>query len=291
VSVVDRLVLRPLVQGDLHDALRLKEQAGWNQTAEDWQRFLDFSPNGCLAAVLPDHGLVGTAATITYGGAVAWISMVLVDRHHQGAGIGGALLDAALAALAAAGVPTVKLDATPQGRPLYQKKGFVVEREIERWVLQREGGIPRPVGAPASSQPPLDDVALLDREAFGTDRRGLLESVAGSAPDLVLRVPGRGASGGLRGFALGRHGALADHLGPVAARDEAAAAWLVDEFLRRSRRSEVVVDRVCTQPWARELLASRGFTPQRTLTRMYRGTNAFPGTPEILCAIMGPEFG
>ena len=32
----------------------------------------------------------------------------------------------------------MKLDATPQGRVLYEKLGFVSEYDIERWMLKRE---------------------------------------------------------------------------------------------------------------------------------------------------------
>jgi hypothetical protein len=38
-------------------------------------------------------------------------------------------------------------------------------------------------------------------------------------------------------------------------------------------------------------LISIGFTEQRELIRMYRGKNAYPGTPEKQFAILGPEFG
>ena len=37
-------------------------------------------------------------------------------------------------------------------------------------------------------------------------------------------------------------------------------------------------------PWALALLAVKGF-------QFYRSENAHPGRPDLLCAILGPEFG
>jgi GNAT superfamily N-acetyltransferase len=279
--------LRLLAQSDIPRAMRLKDEAGWNQTAEDWQRFLAAGPQGCFAAVV-DGGLVGTATTIVYDGTVAWISMLLVDPRYRGAGIGKALLGAAMAHLEKLGVPTIKLDATPQGRPIYARLGFVEEYELERWTLRRpEAAVVSPSASGAIVEG-LDDIARLDRDAFGADRGGLVSSMAAAAPELVVQARRGGA---LDGFALGRHGSHADQLGPLVARDAATARQLLDDFLHRSRRGEVYVDRFSTHPWAQSVLLARDFQPSRPLTRMYRGTNDSPGVPEWQCAIMGPEYG
>jgi GNAT superfamily N-acetyltransferase len=92
------------------DGLRLCRAAGWNQTARDWAQFLDATPDGARIAVA-DGGVVGTAATIRYGGAFAWIGMVLVDPAVRGRGIGTRLFDEALGLLS--DIPVARLDATP----------------------------------------------------------------------------------------------------------------------------------------------------------------------------------
>ena len=53
-----------------------------------------------------------------------------------------ALLERAVRHLDERRVPSVKLDATPQGRPLYERMGFETEYEIERWLLEREAEPP-----------------------------------------------------------------------------------------------------------------------------------------------------
>ena len=73
--------------------------------------------------------------------------------------------------------------------------------------------------------------------------------------------------------------------------EESAAAEILDEFLRRTRRERVFVDIVKSNRFAEKLVRARGFVFSRPLTRMVRGPNGYPGRPELLCAVLGPEFG
>lgn len=275
--------LRVMTPDDIPAGMRLKEMAGWNQTRGDWERFLGASPQGCFVAET-DGEVVGTAATISYEGRFAWIGMVLVDPQRRGQGIGTKLLEKAIEYLDGCGMPSMKLDATPQGRLLYEKLGFVSECEIERWQWQRTPAPGATVGASSVTEEMLDQ----DREIFGADRSALLRSIALEHPALVLRTRRQGK---LAGYSFGRRGALADHLGPWVAQDESSARDLLDEFLLRSRGEKVFVDGMRNSPWAMKLLRDRGFQYSRSLTRMYRGRNDFPGRPELQGAILGPEFG
>jgi len=297
--------LRLMTAADIPAGMRLKEMAGWNQTPADWQRFLSASPDGCFVAE-SEGRVVGTATTITYkgadGGRFAWIGMVLVDAKHRGQGIGTRLLEKTIEYLDSCHVPSLKLDATPEGRPIYEKLDFVAEYEIERWRLTRapnagaSSAAVRSHGAPARSQtaagrvarPDLEKISKLDCDIFGADRSELLRSLDREAPALSQTLEWRGD---LAGYALGRCGSRADHLGPWMARDEAAAAELLDEFLRRSTRETVFVDVLRASPFAKPLVRARGFAFSRPLTRMVRGPNTHPGRPELLGAILGPEFG
>jgi ribosomal protein S18 acetylase RimI-like enzyme len=246
--------------------------------------------------------------------------MVLVDPQVRGKGIGTALLLKAIDYLDAKNVPCMKLDATPQGKPIYTRLGFQIEYEIERHSLTREAYGDSPslgvaptfracpeqsegsasaglkasatnqtgTQTPAVAAENLEPLLEFDHKVFGADRSALLRSLAKSAPELVAI---QGSGGAVEGFALGRQGSLADHLGPWAAANAAAAGAVCDDFLRRSRRPVVFVDALRENAWAPALLAARGFQFSRSLTRMYRGQNAHPGRPDLLGAILGPEFG
>lgn len=279
--------LRTMTPVDVAAGMRLKEIAGWNQTKEDWERFLRAEPEGCFVAEWNGQ-VAGTVTTIVYENRFAWIGMVLVDPQLRGKGIGTALLQKALDHLDAKKVPCVKLDATPQGKPIYARLGFQSEYEIERHSLTREIG---PKDSPATvsgGAEKLEALLKMDSEVFGADRSALLRSLADSAPELVTIARHEGT---VQGFALGRKGSQADHLGPWVASNALAAREVFERFLLRSRRQVVFVDVVRDNPWAPALLAGNGFQFSRTLTRMYRGENAHPGRPDFLCAILGPEFG
>ena len=299
-----------MTPADISAGMRLKEIAGWNQTQEDWERFLASDPQGCFVAECNGQ-VAGTVATIVYDGRFAWIGMVLVDPALRGKGIGTALLLKAIDYLDARKVPCMKLDATPQGKPLYARLGFQVEYEIERHRLTREdsrnspgsgvapafrpasaglkAGATNQAGTPAPlAAVNLEPILEFDREVFGADRSALLSSLAKSAPELVAV---HRSGGGLEGFALGRQGSLADQLGPWAATNASAARAVFEPLLLRSRRPVVFIDVLRDNAWAPALLAARGFQFSRSLTRMYRGENAHPGRPDLLGAILGPEFG
>ena len=279
--------LRVMTLNDIPGGMRLNALAGWNQTESDWKRFLAASPNGCL--VMEEGAkLVGTATTLSYEDRFAWIGMVLVDPEFRNRGIGTRLLRRMIEYLDDAGIPTLKLDATPLGKPLYEKLGFVSEYEIERWTLKRTTPDERVVNAPPLQTEQLSEILAYDREVFGADRSALLRALYEERSDLTLAI---GSGTHMQGYAFGRHGLFADHLGPWMARDGDSAEKMLKDFLERSPRDTVIADALKSNPAAGEILRSTGFTITRPLTRMYRGPNRFPGKPESLCAVLGPEFG
>jgi predicted N-acetyltransferase YhbS len=272
---------------DIPGGVRLNTLAGWNQTGADWNRFLVASPDGCF--VMEEGAkVVGTVTTLSYEDRFAWIGMVLVDPEYRNRGIGSELLRWAIEHLDATGIPTLKLDATPLGKPLYEKLGFVSEYEIERWNLRRTVEEGRAVSAPLAPAAQLPEILAYDRQIFGADRSSLLRSLADEGAALTLAV-GHGTD--MQGYAFGRHGLFADHLGPWMAGDPDTGKMMLTDFLRRSSRDTVIVDALRSSNLASEILPANGFTIARPLTRMYRGPNAFPGKPHSLCAILGPEFG
>ena len=93
--------------------------------------------------------------------------MMLVEEPHRCRGIGRALMVHALDRLDSAGVRTVRLDATPVGRPLYESLGFVAEATLFRY--QGTPAVLDPVPSRLESTW-SEDVARLDQEITDTDR-------------------------------------------------------------------------------------------------------------------------
>lgn len=278
--------LRKMTENDIAAGMLLKEIAGWNQTVADWNRFLSASRDGCFV-MEADGAVRGTAATIVYGGRFAWVGMVLVDPAYRGRGIGTNLLKKSLEHLDSVGVLCIKLDATPLGKPIYEKLGFEAEYELERWTSKRKPAT-QSGSAEEMPAPLLEFVMKADGEAFGADRSGILRSLHTEEPRYT---DGLWNAGGMDGYAFGRHGSFADHLGPWVAKERVTAEKLLDRFLEQCSRESVIVDCVKANPFATELLQTRRFEFARPLTRMFRGQNKYPGRPEFVCAIVGPEFG
>jgi len=116
-------------------------EARWNQVAADWRIFLDLGR--CYGIESDQAGLVATAATLPYGGAFGWISMVLVRGTHRGRGIATRLLRRCIDSLSEGGATPV-LDATPAGRPVYLELGFRDAWGLRRWHLrERNDGMAR----------------------------------------------------------------------------------------------------------------------------------------------------
>jgi ribosomal protein S18 acetylase RimI-like enzyme len=280
------MTIRPMTAADIPAGMRLRELAGWNQTEQDWQRFLKMAPSGCFVACV-DGRVRGTVTTLDFEKRLGWVSMVLVDPEYRRQGLGTRLLEAGVSALESARVETVKLDATSMGRTVYLQRGFVDEYGIERW-----DGVSRATkgaGFPIMKRADLTRVCDWDRAVFGADRSRLLESLWEENP----RYSAVAYQGGeIAGYVLGRAGARAHYLGPwVAKPDTGIAEELVREFLYRVANEPVFVDICRTRPDAGTLVRRMGFQFQRSLTRMYRGPNHYPGEPAWVHGIAGPELG
>jgi len=110
------VVLRKMLPDDIGAALRLTRIAGWNQRREDWELLLRICPDRCFVA---QHNgkVVGTVTATDYEDNVGWLGMLLVDPELRRRGIGTQLLNEAINSLSSC--DTVKLDATPAGKELY----------------------------------------------------------------------------------------------------------------------------------------------------------------------------
>jgi len=274
-----------LYPDDVDAALALSAAEGWNQSADDWRRLLRLDPHGCFASRAGER-LIGTVTTTTYGRTMAWIGMMVVHPDQRGQGIGAALMRLALDYLSRLGIPTVKLDATPVGRPLYESLGFVAEAEVERWQ-----GVATVGDAPdaRSASGALHQVAMLDEAGFGADRSALLEILVAEGVGDPLIVHSTGASPG--GFALARRARVATYIGPLIAASAREAESLLDGMLARLAGTDVCLDLHAGGPLTREMLERRGFTRRRGLTRMRFGSPSAAGVGGLVGASAGPEYG
>ncbi|WP_042445682.1 GNAT family N-acetyltransferase [Azospirillum sp. B510] len=209
----------------LKDAVALSRQAQWPHRLEDWALTLSLS-QGLVAMEDGADGprVVGTVLMTPYGDDAATINMVIVDESCRGQGLGRLLMDEAMAL---AGSRPLRLVATREGLPLYEKLGF---REAGT-VLQHQGeAAPMPLAATediAAADP--DDraaIAALDHQAFGAGRGLLLERLAEVGSVTLLRRNGAPA-----GFAALRDFGRGQVIGPVVAPDPDGAKALIGRVI------------------------------------------------------------
>ena len=279
------ITLRTMTVNDIVAGMRLCKLAGWNQTKADWELFLKCSPEGGFVAVHNGQP-VGTVATLTYGGAVAWIGMVLVDPEFRRRGIGTLLLNGALDYLK--DCPSIKLDATPAGKEVYDKLGFSDEYSLHRVIcsalpLLQGSDLVRPV-----TENSFNRILEWDRYVFGEDRSVVLQGLLKNSPESAFLLEQQGS---LRGYCLGRCGTLFHQIGPVVAETVEEAKALLSEAFRGLTGRAVVIDVPDSQPELWAWLESIGFIRQRPFTRMYCHSNQSPGIPARQFAIAGPELG
>ncbi len=283
--------IRLMQPADLPLGMRLKAQNNWNQTEADWRRLLALQPDGCFVAEW-NGDPVATTVVIVFGD-IAWVAMVLVDASLRGRGLGTALMEHALAFLEERGVQRARLDATPLGRPIYEKLGFVAEYELARHEGTLPIQVPAPQRDPAIIVRPLPTkgeippaVFELDRCVMGTDRSDFLRRFF---QDNAAEVRIAEHNGQIVGYSAGRPGARAAMMGPCLANAE-AGPLLVADAARRHANQPVFIDIPMANAAATALAKSWGLTVQRHLLRMGRGESVRERI-DWLWASSGPEKG
>lgn len=274
-------MIRAMTIADIPHGMRLKEQNAWNQLEVDWRRQLE--PAGCFVAEL-EGGVIGTACTSVFGN-VAWISMVLVDASHRGRGVGTRLMQQVLAYLDERRIPSIRLDATSLGRPVYEKLGFRAEFELIRY----EGVLPTRSPSPSVAPVSLDDLPAVfevDRRVTNTDRSRLLSQLFHETPDLFRCV--KGASS-VAAFVAARPGSRAWQIGPCLGEPAGCRELLRDAAHRRAGQPVFLDVPVANEP-AQQFAREMGLHMQRTLLRMGRGIT-IKERLDLFWSSFGPEKG
>jgi GNAT superfamily N-acetyltransferase len=288
--------IRNLLPDDVPSATELSIAANWNQTPEDWHRIMQLSTSGCRC--IEEGGkIVATTTLLPYARSLAWIGMVLTRPEYRRQGLARQLMEDAIATAQRRGIRTLKLDATDEGRPLYESLGFTVEKPVERWA--RDRNIAPPIARPDAHNVADANYSKLtylcealfvrDAIAFGAVRKDLLKMLLRSGP--CTATP--------EAYVLSRPGTTARYLGPCIAGSEVEAEALIAAHLandsypnqdpapkRATWYWDLLPDNLPAVDCARRL----GFTRRRTLWRMRRG-EIIENNDAMVYAIAGFELG
>lgn len=226
-------------------AVALSRAESWPHRREDWLLVQRLSAGIAATDV---HGRVtGTTLVTPYGTDCATINMVIVDKSMRGLGLGRKLMERAFAL---AGDRPLRLVATREGLPLYEKLGFVATGTIR----QHQGEV-RPVASPDGVEgmrsADLDALKALDKEAYGADRSALIDALIERGEIAVIRK-----GNAIEAWAAIRPFGRGEVIGPVIAPDAKTACALIayhsstrpGVFLRVDAGSETGI-----APWLSEI--------------------------------------
>ncbi|TGQ53495.1 N-acetyltransferase [Mesorhizobium sp. M1C.F.Ca.ET.193.01.1.1] len=203
----------------IEGAVALSRQENWPHRPQDWQMALQLSSG---AVALDDQGRVaGTILVTPYGWDCAMINMVIVDQNVRGKGLGRKLMEQAFTL---AGDRPLRLVATADGMPLYQKLGFVPSGTI----LQHQGKVAElgmPDGVEAAGAGDLPEIKALDRDAYGANREALIDALAERGQFAVIR-----RNGAIEAYAAIRPFGRGEVIGPVIAGSALEAKALISFF-------------------------------------------------------------
>lgn len=272
---------------DVSSAMELSAAANWNQTPEDWCRIIQL-PTGACRCIEHAGKIVATATLLAYGTQLAWIGMVLTRPEYRRQGLARRLMEDIIMIAERRDIRTLKLDATDEGRLLYENLGFVVEKTVERWGRDGESitAQDRVVSqGHAYSLRLTDELFSLDAEAFGVSRKELVAA---------LSQTGKG-NATADGYVLSRHGRTARYLGPCVAGAEFEAQQLIGAHLEKEESEGFKSiswywDLLPTNSAAIRCARKFGFTHRRTLWRMRRG-KLMENKDAMVYAIAGFELG
>jgi len=283
--LADGLVLRAMRPEDAEAALALSQEAGWNQTVEDW-RFMLGRGQG-LGVREPGGAWAASSLVLPQGPAVSWISMVLVARRHRRKGYGTMLLKRCIEAVRATGaVPG--LDATELGRPVYLPQGFRDLYALSRWRLDaRPADEPAPAGCTLRpvEEADLDRIVAFDAPRTRTERADTLRYLFGRTRSHACLAERRG---GLVGYALGRPGRKSAQAGPVIADDPEVAVALLSRMAALG--PPVILDVPDAHAAVTEWLQRHGAVRERGFMRMTLGSVPGLDDPGTIYALAGPEL-
>ncbi|HEY7778763.1 MAG TPA: GNAT family N-acetyltransferase [Ktedonobacterales bacterium] len=199
----------------------------------------DAGGRSSLASSVEDGPLAAVSA-VAYG-PIGFIGNVIVAPQGRGRGLGAHIMRHVIAWLAGEGVRRVELDATPEGRRLYERLGFVpTERS---WIVE---GTPAALDrrhladrAHGSTHTLMDlrpgalaVIAAVDRAALGGDRLDLLDALL-AQPGVWARAA-VGVDGNADGYLVARPMASPPdglHVGPWVCRSPAVAAALLADVV------------------------------------------------------------
>ncbi len=169
-----------MTPGDFDFTLRMTDIEKWGYLRADFERHIDFEPDGCFIA-RQDNEYVGMITSTSYD-FFGFIGGLIVPREYRGHGIGEMLMKKGIEYLRQKGVQSIELDAVFPAVPLYRRLGFRDKYLSLRFCRN-------PKKADISEKPHLvssiDDIIKFDKEKTDLDRGRMLAAFFEQMPESI----------------------------------------------------------------------------------------------------------
>lgn len=259
------IMIRPLSEAEVGQALDWAAAEGWNPGLDDATPFRAADPDGFLG-LFEDGALVATISVVTYGARFAFLGFYIVRPDRRGHGLGFRLWQAGLDH---AGTRTVGLDGVVAQQENYRRSGFVLAHRNVRHTgrINGAGGDLDP-RIHILTPDLLNRIGLYDRGLFPADRAVFLTGWLAPPHGRALVFIERGR---LLGYGVIRACRQGHKIGPLFA-DRADIAEALARQLVHGMDGQTVSLDVPEPNGAAVALAGRlGLAPVFETARMYRG--------------------
>ncbi len=237
------------------------------------RRYLEVQPDGCFVGRDVNGKAVGFGASVDFGN-LSYIGLMGTDPNFQGLGLGHLMMARMLDFLDGRRCPTIFLDARPAAASLYEQCGFVDEDVTTVFKKQsspiantKQNDCSKDIDFLIKEERITPELDSFDSAIFGAQRKSLLRSFWNDNPARFL-MSRDSLSGQIDGYLVAQQNVI----GPWIANDYSVARRLLSRSLEFPFEEEPFVYTSEANMQATKLLNEFGFTPQRSLRHMRRGS-------------------
>lgn len=272
---------------DISGLIDLSASVGWDYDYHEVQTVLR---SGMIFGFKNFEGkIVSSAAIIKYDSRLASIGMVIVHEDYRGLGLAKEVTQKCISSVSYD--ISIMLIATEEGRPLYEKLGFVVVDSVNKFICHSFHSSKLELSSGFKledySEEYFDDLIKLDGGAVGDTREKFLrERIKQSNQCLVAK----NKSGNVIGYGLSIRGPINLIIGPIVAPTTELALCLL-QTLAFKHEGNLRIDVPSGKDKFMTVIEDMGFKQVANPPIMVKNTADIPFRNQTLFSIASQAFG
>ncbi|MBP0725311.1 GNAT family N-acetyltransferase [Bacillus sp. RG28] len=272
---------------DIPGLIELTASMGWDYDTDELKTIMS---SGIIYGHKNEDGkIISSAAIVEYDSKLAWIGIVSVNEEYRGLGLGRIVTQKCIESVS--NNVTSMLIATEEGKPMYEKMGFVTRDCIhkflcDQYVFKGTVNVSNYSIMPMEKKD-LTQVLKIDKDAFGVDRKNLLiNRIAQSKDSLVVK----NIDGEIIGYGLTVLGPVNLILGPIVANNPETATLILNHLIK-SYEGKYRIDVPSGNEKFMSYLKERGFVQVSQPPIMINNSMQLPPRNNTYFGIVAQAFG